>query len=413
MTAEHLTTEYVDVDSLTPDPKNARKHGQRNLDAIRASLERFGQRRPLVVTAAGVVIAGNGTLEAAKALGWTRIAVTRTPANWTDDEAKAYALVDNRTAELAEWDQGVLGAQLVALEAADWDMTALGFEPVVTNMDSDESDDSEITPPKIPKTLLGDVWLLGRHRLMCGDSTSPTDVEKLMAGMKADLVWTDPPYGMSYGGGRAKGSTPKGARVKAHGMIMNDDLVGNDLIELVQNALLIAVSHKKSNGAVYACFTWRTYAEFEQAILNAGLNIKACIVWDKQSIGLGNSHYRPQHEFMFYCEGDWYGDKSQSDIWQMSRGNTSGYVHPTQKPVELIIRALENSSDKNATVLDPFGGSGSTLIAADKAGRTAHLMELDPSYCDVICARFQKNTGITPIAEATGNEHDFLEGVDG
>jgi DNA modification methylase len=413
MTAEHLTTEYVDVDSLTPDPKNARKHGQRNLDAIRASLERFGQRRPLVVTAAGVVIAGNGTLEAAKALGWTRIAVTRTPANWTDDEAKAYALVDNRTAELAEWDQGVLGAQLVALEAADWDMTALGFEPVVTNMDSDESDDSEITPPKIPKTLLGDVWLLGRHRLMCGDSTSPTDVEKLMAGMKADLVWTDPPYGMSYGGGRAKGSTPKGARVKAHGMIMNDDLVGNDLIELVQNALLIAVSHKKSKGAVYACFTWRTYAEFEQAILNAGLNIKACIVWDKQSIGLGNSHYRPQHEFMFYCEGDWYGDKSQSDIWQMSRGNTSGYVHPTQKPVELIIRALENSSDKNATVLDPFGGSGSTLIAADKAGRTAHLMELDPSYCDVICARFQKNTGITPIAEATGNEHDFLEGVDG
>jgi len=247
--------------------------------------------------------------------------------------------------------------------------------------------------PEEPITREGDVWLLGRHRLMCGDSTSIDAVDKLMGGSKADMIFTDPPYGMSYGGGRAAGSTKKGALVKAHGMILNDDLQGNALIALVRDAIAASTTAMKEGGALYACFTWRTYAEFEAALESCGHKVKACIVWDKKSIGLGNSHYRPQHEFIFYCGGQWHGDKSQSDVWHMSRGATGEYVHPTQKPVELVERALNNSSKRGDIVIDCFGGSGSTLIACEKNGRHACLMELDPKYVDVIIKRWQDYTG--------------------
>lgn len=230
-----------------------------------------------------------------------------------------------------------------------------------------------------------------------------------MAGGRADMVFTDPPYGMSYGGGRAAGSTKKGARVKAHGMIIGDDKTGDDLIALVRDAVASAVGVSKSGAATYICFPWRTYSEFEAAMEGCGLSASACIVWDKKSIGLGNSNYRPQHEFIFYCKGgSWYGDKAQSDVWAMSRGDTGKYVHPTQKPVELIERALGNSSKGGDTVLDVFGGSGSTLIACEKTGRDARLMELDPKYCDVIVKRWQEFTGKQAALESDGRGFDQL-----
>jgi len=191
--------------------------------------------------------------------------------------------------------------------------------------------------------------------------------------------------------------------VKAHGPIMGDDKTGEDLIALVRDALATAVASSKSGAAAYVCFPWRTYSEFEAALGACGLDISACIVWDKKSIGLGNSNYRPQHEFIFYCKGgSWFGDRSQSDVWYMSRGSTSAYVHPTQKPVELIERALNNSSKCGDTILDLFGGSGSTLIACEKTGRESRLMELDPKYCDVIVKRWQEFTGKTATLESTG-----------
>jgi DNA modification methylase len=246
---------------------------------------------------------------------------------------------------------------------------------------------------------------------MCGDSTAVTDFDALVT-ERADLIFTDPPYGMSYGGGRARGDHQKfkgrSGGIKAHGMIIGDDLQGDDLIGLVRNAILTASTKCKDGAPLYACFTWRTYAEFEQALIDAGHEVKACIVWDKKSIGLGNSHYRPQHEFIFYCSGSWYGDKSQADVWYMSRGATGEYVHPTQKPVELIERALNNSSKAGDIVIDCFGGSGSTLIACEKTGRHARLMELDPKYVDVIIKRWQDFTGQKAMLEGDGRAFDEL-----
>ena len=184
---------------------------------------------------------------------------------------------------------------------------------------------------------------------------------------------------------------------------MGDDKTGNDLIALVRDSIASVVVVNKLDSAIYICFTWRTYSEFELAIKECGLKVSACIVWDKKSIGLGNSNYRPQHEFIFYCKGgNWYGDKTQSDVWSLSRGATGKYVHPTQKPVELIEQAIGNSSKSGDTVLDVFGGSGSTLIACEKTGRINRSMELDPKYCDVIVQRWQEFTGQTATLEATG-----------
>jgi DNA modification methylase len=308
---------------------------------------------------------------------------------------------------------------MLALELAELDTE--GFDLDLTGFSPDEID--ALDPEQIPAGLtdedavpevqaepiskLGDVWLLGKHRLMCGDSTSIDAVETLMDGQMADMVFTDPPYGMSYGGGRARGNHSLNKRggvvVKAHGMILGDDKTGDDLIVLVRDALASAVAVSKSGSATYVCFPWRTYSEFEAAMEECGLKASACIVWDKKSIGLGNANYRPQHEFIFYCKGGaWYGDKAQSDVWSLSRGATGKYVHPTQKPVELIEQALNNSSKGGDTVLDVFGGSGSTLIACEKTGRHARLMELDPKYVDVIVRRWQEFTGKQATHAATG-----------
>ena len=207
------------------------------------------------------------------------------------------------------------------------------------------------------------------------------------------MVFTDPPYGRNYGGGRAAGSTPKGARVKAHGPILGDDLKGSALVDLVTSALVAARLSSRSGATVYVCLTWQTYVEFLEAVTAAELEVAACIVWDKGSIGLGQQHYRARFELIFYVAGEhWYGKKDQGDVWLCSRGDTSGYVHPTQKPVALVRRALENSSLPGDLVLDMFGGSGSTRIACEQTKRRGRLVELDPKYCDVIVKRWQNLT---------------------
>lgn len=190
-------------------------------------------------------------------------------------------------------------------------------------------------------------------------------------------------------------------------MIIGDDKTGDDLISLVRDAVLSAVTVSKDGASKYVCFPWRTYTEFEKSMVECGLKISACIVWDKKSIGLGNANYRPQHEFIFYVKGgSWYGDKAQSDVWYMSRGATGDYVHPTQKPVELIERAINNSSKSGDMVIDVFGGSGSTLIACEKTNRHCRMMELDPKYVDVIVKRWQDFTGKKATHAETGEAFD-------
>lgn len=410
-TCSKLEVTYRPIESLIPYARNSRTHSDAQVAQIAASIKEFGWTNPVLIDAEGGIIAGHGRIMAGRKLG-----ITEAPCivldNLTEAQRRAYVIADNKLALNAGWDVELLKIELGDLKALDFDLSLTGFDPgELGNLLADKTDgltDEDAVPetPARAVTVLGDVWVLGKHRVMCGDSTNQSAFETLASGAAADLIFTDPPYGMSYGGGRAAGSSKKGDLVKAHGMILNDDLQGDDLIGLVRDALATSISYAKSGAPLYACFTWRTYAEFEAALKSLGRDVKACIVWDKKSIGLGNSHYRPQHEFIFYCGGQWHGDKSQSDVWSMSRGATGKYVHPTQKPVELIERALENSSKAGDIVIDCFGGSGSTLIACEKTGRHSHLMELDPKYCDVIVKRWQDFTGQKATLESSGQTFD-------
>lgn len=413
--SEAISIEYVSVSDLIPYAANSRTHSDEQVTQIAASIREFGFTNPILINGEGTIIAGHGRLMAAKKLGLDKVPTIALD-HLSKAQQKALVIADNQLALNAGWDIDMLKVEIEGLKLEDFDIDLLGFDDkfldgLFEKEPSEGLTDEDAVPdaPETPITVQGDIWVLGNHRLMCGDSTSVTAFDQLMDGAKADMIFTDPPYGMSYGGGRAAGSTPKGALVKAHGMIMNDDLQGDDLIALVRDAIATSSASMKEGGALYACFTWRTYAEFEAGLESCGHKVKACIVWDKKSIGLGNSHYRPQHEFIFYCGGQWYGDKSQSDVWYMSRGATGEYVHPTQKPVELVERALNNSSKAGDVVIDCFGGSGSTLIACEKTNRHARLMELDPKYCDVIIKRWQDFTGQQAVHAETGKTYNDLQ----
>jgi DNA modification methylase len=363
----------VQIAQLSLDPKNARKHSQRNLDAIAASLLRFGQRKPLVIHR-GVVLAGNGTLEAARSLGWTEIEVAEVPDDWDMDTAKAYALADNRTAELAEWDESELAKQLLELQDADWDIRELGFEiPKLT--DIEPSDEDEIPePPVEPKTKLGDIYQLGRHRLMCGDSTNKTSVELLMSGAKADMVFTDPPYGVDYKG------------------IHNDSREG--LEDLLRSVFANYVKVSVNGASIYVFHSDRS-ADIFHKVFREFFHFSSMIIWFKNSLTLSQTDYQSQHEPCLYGWVDngthnFYGDRKQVSVWQFQKERVDG--HTTPKPVELVKNALNNSSKQNQSVIDLFGGSGSTLIACEQTNRTCYMMELDPKYCDVIVTRWENLT---------------------
>lgn len=407
--------EYISTDKLIPYARNSRTHSDEQVAQISSSINEFGFTNPVLIDADDCIIAGHGRTLAAHRLQMKEVPCLRL-SYLTDAQKQAYVIADNKLALNAGWDDEMLKIELKELKDADFDLSLTGFaDNELADLLADAVDeglvDEDAVPevPEKPVSVLGDVWKLDQHLVMCGDSTSIDAVDKLMENQQADMVFTDPPYGMSYGDGRAAGSTSKGALVKAHGMIINDNLAGDSLIGLVRDAISACIQSSKKGAAYYICFTWRTYSEFEEAIQLGGGNIANCIVWDKKSIGLGNANYRPQHEFIFYVKGgSWYGDKSESDVWYMSRGATGEYVHPTQKPVELIERALKNSSKGGDLILDVFGGSGSTLIACEKLGRKSRLMDLDPKYVDVIIKRWQDYTGRQAIHVESGKTFDEM-----
>ena len=390
--------EYKSVDELIPYARNSRTHDKEQVSQIMASIKEFGFTNPILIDDTGTIIAGHGRVQAAQKLNLDTVP-TICLDYLTDAQKKAYVIADNRLALNAGWDFDMLKVELEDLNDLEFDVSLLGFDDKEINDILADPTEGLVDEDKVPDliedpiTKEGDLWILGNHRLLCGDSTSIDAVNKLMDGNKSDMVFTDPPYGMSYGGGRAAGSSPKGAKVKAHGMIINDDLQGDNLMTMVSDSISNSVISAKEGAAVYVCFTWRTYTEFYNALESIEVTPKACIVWDKKSIGLGNSNYRPQHEFIFYCGGQWYGDKGQSDVWKMGRDASTSYVHPTQKPVELIEKAILNSSKGGDIIHDCFAGSGSTLIACEKHNRDCMIMELDPKYCDTIIKRWQDFTG--------------------
>lgn len=390
---------FKKVQDLKNYKNNARTHSKEQIEEIMNSIKTYGFLDPVEIDENNVLISGHARVEAAKKMGLKEVP-TVTHNHLSETERKGYILAANKLATKAAWDEQLLAEEFQELLNTDFDLNLTGFDQkeideLLSSYEENNLDQEKLDEvpelKKEAKTVRGDIWLLGDHVLMCGDSTQIDDVDKLMNGKKADLIFTDPPYGMSYDGGRA--------RV----MVLNDDKTGSDLINLVYDALSNAKLASKQNAAAYVCFTWRTWEAFEQALLKADFKISHCIVWDKKSGGIGHSHYRPQHEFIFYSKGDiWNGKRNKTDVWELSRGGTQDYVHPTQKPVELIEMAIENSSNNKQIVLDVFGGSGSTLIACENTNRKCYTMELSENYCDVIIERWQKITSKKAVLEKTG-----------
>jgi len=378
-----MIIETVLIDDLDLDPRNARKHDSKNLKAIADSLEQFGQRKPIVVWGK-TVVAGNGTMVAARSLGWTEITIARVPDDWSSDQVKAYALADNRSAELAVWDEQVLTEQLKELELAEWDVEALGFDATVEPLQDVVED--EIPEQVEPKAKLGNVWQLGRHRLVCGDATDIATVQKLMAGTKADLVLTDPPFGNGVTGSDSYGRGQLGAR-----QILGDSntQVLNSFFEPIDSVL-------KTNSHCLVWIQWRTFAELQKAFAN--YNLRTVVVWDKKQAGLSGGGFAEQYEMLcVFIKGKATQNAYSGNVWSMSRehSNRSEMEHPHKKPIEVLVKAIELTSQRKDTVLDLFGGSGSTLIACEQTDRTCFMMELDPKYVDVIIARWEKLTGLT------------------
>jgi site-specific DNA-methyltransferase (adenine-specific) len=392
------------ISQLNLLPGNPRRG---DVDAVKASLERFGQRKPIVVRKSDrVVIAGNHTLQAAQALGWTEIAVV-----WVDDDdamSKAFALADNRTAELGDYDEEALAALIgevgaldpELLEATGWDSKSVS--DLLDGMQGELPVDVDEVPDEVPAiSKLGDIWLLGEHRVMCGNSTEKEQLAVLMQGKEADLVWTDPPYGVSYVGGTKDALT-----------IMNDNMDIDALQTFLTEAFTAGYAMTKKGGCWYVASP--SISKFFNAVSSPLKELEVwrhTLVWVKNSLVLGQSDYHYRHEFILYGWKDGAThqtppDRKQDSVWEIDRPKRNA-EHPTMKPIELITRAIKNSSNQNEIVLDLFGGSGSTLIAANETNRIAYLMELDPHYVDVICARYQKHTGILPVLESDGLAHDF------
>lgn len=379
---------YKNIKDLKPYEKNPRKNNEA-VKYVAKSIEEFGFKVPVIIDKNNVIVCGHTRYKASKKLGYTEIPCIIAD-DLTEEQIKAFRLADNKVSEKAEWDFNLLTEELD--DIFNIEMSDFGFEIDIEEVEEIKEDDYEVEVPKEPKSKYGDIYQLGKHRLMCGDSTSIDDVAKLMNGNKADMVFTDPPYGVSASGGRSQTKDKLGMKA-----IINDELRNNELTQFLSD--FISAMQYKEGASIYICYPWATQKEFTEAIQMNGLKIKNCIIWDKKVFGLnGFKGYRPQYEMIYFCckeDFEWYGDKSQSNIWQISReikreeqGN-----HPTPKPIELICKALKNSSKQEDIVLDVFGGSGSTLIACEQLNRKCYMMELDPHYVDVIIDRWENFTG--------------------
>ena len=385
---------------LVPYARNSRTHSDAQVAQIAASITEWGFTNPILIDPSGGIIAGHGRLLAARKLGLDDVPCVVAD-GWSDAQKRAYIIADNKLALNAGWDNDMLAVEFAELDGLGFDLTLTGFDlaeiegliPTVVTGLTDEDAVPEV--PVEPVTRLGDVWLLGNHRLMCGDSTSIDAVEKLMDGQKADMWLTDPPYNVAYEGGN-------GLKIK------NDDM-GDDQFRQFLRDCCVAADNVMKAGAVF--YIWHADLEgynFRGACKDSGWTVRQCLIWKKSSLVMGRQDYHWKHEPCLYGWKDgaghlWAADRKQTTILEFEKPLKNG-EHPTMKPVALFEYQMLNNTKGADIILDSFGGSGTTMLAAEKNGRVSRLMELDPKYCDVIVKRWQEFTGKKATHAETGAE---------
>ena len=403
------TTEMqlVSIEKLVPYVNNARTHSPEQINKLRSSLREFGFINPVIIDRDFGVIAGHGRILAAKEEGIAEVPCVFAD-HLTEAQKKAYIIADNRMAMDAGWDEELLRVEIEALQAEAFDLSLTGFDDKeLSDLFKDDADvqeddfdvDAELEKPTFSKT--GDVWTLGRHRLACGDSTKADTFEVLMNGRKANLVVTDPPYNVNYEG--------------TAGKIKNDNLADEKFYQFLFDAFSNIEKVMADDASIYVFHADTEGLNFRKAFSDAGFYLSGCCIWKKPSLVLGRSPYQWQHEPCLYGwkksgKHQWYSDRKQTTIWEFekTKKNTD---HPTMKPIPLLAYPIQNSSMSNTLVLDPFGGSGSTLIACEQTDRDCYTIELDEKYCDVIVKRYIEQTGTSESVsvERNGRTYAFAE----
>lgn len=393
------------VNDLIPYARNARTHSETQVAQIAASIREFGFTNPILVDGERGVIAGHGRLLAARKLGMAEVP-TLELSHLTPAQRRAYVLADNRLALSAGWDDEMLRLELGDLQAEGFDLTLTGFDSdeigkLLLDADGGLTDPDAVPPvPEAPVSQVGDVWLLGRHRLICGDATDTSVVERVLAGVRPHLMVTDPPYGVEYDPAW-RNQALAGSNTARTGKVLNDNRADWREAWALFPGDVAYVWH----GALHAT----TVAE---SLTACGFDIRAQIIWAKDRLVLGRGHYHWQHEPAWYAvrgTGHWVGDRKQTTLWQIaSTGQDAETTHGTQKSVECMRRPIENNSSPGQAIYEPFSGSGTTLIAAEMSGRSCHAIELSPAYVDVAVLRWQAFAGQQPVLEGDEREFDLV-----
>ena len=398
----NIQVERWPIKRLIPRVTNPRTHTPEQIGQIAASIREWGWTNPILVGSDGDVIAGHARLLAARQLGMAAVPVIQL-GHLSEAQCRALVIADNQLAINAGWSEDMLRVELQALQEADFDLNLVGFdeEELARLLEAegagagltDEDDVPEVSDKPISKA--GDLWNLGPHVLLVGDATSEVDVARLMNGAAADLIFTDPPYNVDYQGYTEDRLTIEG-----------DSMSAQQFSEFLATTFGSYRRIVKHSASLYVCHPSSWQREFQNALEAAGFEVRCQIIWAKNTFAWGFGRYKFRHEPIFYChvagQSDaWYGNKSQSTLWEENKP-AANRLHPTMKPVELVERALLNSSKKGDVVVDLFGGSGSTLIACERRGRAARLIELDPRYADVICRRYQEYTGKKAVLDGAG-----------
>ena len=385
--------QLVPIGKLVPYVNNARTHSKEQITKLRSSLREFGFVNPVIIDREFNVIAGHGRILAAKEENIEQVPCVFVD-HLTEAQKKAYILADNRFALDAGWDEDMLRVEMEALQGMDFDISLTGFDEAeiadlfaADDNEAQEDDfDEDAALQAEPFVKTGDLWLLGKHRLLCADSTKPEDVKLLMDGKKANVCITDPPYACNYTGGTGM-------------KIMNDNLKGEEFYQFLLSAFKNAYENLADGAAIYIFHSDAEKVNFYNAVVAAGFHYSTTCIWVKQSLVLGRFDYQMRHEPVIYAFKDtvkhkFYGDRKQTTVWEFDRPSKSK-LHPTTKPLPLVAYPMKNSSLVNSIVLDLFGGSGSTLMAAEQMDRVAYLMELDPVYASAIVRRFVAYRGNT------------------
>jgi DNA modification methylase len=404
-----LKLEYRSVDALIPYARNAKQHPDAQVAQIAASIREFGWGAPILVDGNNNVIAGHGRLMAARKLGMAEVPVVSMD-HLTDTQRRALILADNKIGENASWEDELLGIELSELKDAGFDLELTGFsteewEALIAGEETDKEGltDEDAVPEVVGAiSKSGDLWVLGEHKLLCGDATKLDDYKRLLGDELVDMTFTDPPYNVNYA------NTAKDKMRGKNRPILNDNL-GDGFEQFLKDACANILVYTK--GAVYMAMSSSELDTLQNAFRASGGRWSTFIIWAQNTFTLGRSDYQRQYEPILYGWKDgndhyWCGARDQGNIWHFDKPARND-LHPTMKPVALVERAIRNSSKPRDTVLDCFGGSGTTMIAAERTGRRAVLLEIDPAYCDVILQRWQEETGQAAVLD--GEDRTFAD----